>query len=265
MKGVFSLAINRRIIIDAGHGGIDPGAVVDGRKEKDDNLSLALEVGRLLSNAGVDVVYTRVNDSYESPLERAQIANASDADYFLSIHRNMADDPGTASGVLGLVYADEGVPAILAREINRNLEKVGYTDLGISERPGLIVLRRTEMPAVLAEVGFLDNPEDNRIFDENFNQIAGAIADGVLETIRMENEGPLYYQIQMGIFRERANAENLKNRLQAQGFPAFLIFDNGLYKVRVGAYLNLDNAARTEQQLHNYGYDTFLVREKARY
>ena len=56
------------IMIDAGHGGSDPGAVYKGRREKDDNLALAMEVGRILSENGVDVLYTRTTDDYISPL-----------------------------------------------------------------------------------------------------------------------------------------------------------------------------------------------------
>ena len=54
----------KRIVIDAGHGGAEPGAIYEGRKEKDDNLRLALAVGRLLEDAGADVFYTRVNDVF---------------------------------------------------------------------------------------------------------------------------------------------------------------------------------------------------------
>ena len=59
------------IALDAGHGGSDPGAVYNGRQEKDDNLRLAMEVGRILENAGVDVVYTREDDIYETPFKKA--------------------------------------------------------------------------------------------------------------------------------------------------------------------------------------------------
>ena len=78
----------RRVMIDAGHGGEEPGSIYEGRREKDDNLKLALAVGEILSRNGVDVLYTRVTDVYQSPLEKAQIANRSGADYFVSIHRN---------------------------------------------------------------------------------------------------------------------------------------------------------------------------------
>lgn len=251
----------KRVIIDAGHGGVEPGAMFNGRREKDDTLRLALAVGQILENNGVDVVYTRTTDTFDTPLEKEQIANRSGADYFVSIHRNAMPVPGTGSGVTTLVYQDEGVPAMLAENIQRNLVETGFNDLGIQERPGLIVLRRTQMPAVLVEAGFIDNPQDNQFFDENFEAIAQAIADGVLQTIReQEQQRPEYYQVQIGAFRTRMPAQRLVDELQSRGFPAFMVYDDGLYKVRVGAFLNMDHAVQMERNLRNMGYPTMLVR-----
>ena len=71
MKGVFLLAERKIVVIDAGHGGADPGAKFEGRQEKDDALRLALAVGKILSENGVDVRYTRTDDTYNTPLEKA--------------------------------------------------------------------------------------------------------------------------------------------------------------------------------------------------
>ena len=76
------------IILDAGHGGYDNGASYQGRKEKDDTLRVALAVGQKLEDAGYNVLYTRTTDRYDSPIEKARIANRSGADYFISFHRN---------------------------------------------------------------------------------------------------------------------------------------------------------------------------------
>lgn len=256
------MAETMKVIIDAGHGGSDPGATFYGRQEKIDTLKLALAVGSILSQHGVDVVYTRVNDTYNTPFEKAEMGNHSGADYFISIHRNAMPIPGTASGVETLVYENSGVPALLAQNINSALSATGFANLGINERPGLVVLRRTEMPAVLVEAGFIDNEADNRLFDQNFPTIAQAIANGILTTIRQEEQSrPEYYQIQTGVYQNQQAAQQQTNQLTAQGFPAFMIYDNGVFKVRVGAFLNLDNAVRMEQELKNNGYNTFLVRE----
>ena len=249
-------------MIDAGHGGEDPGAVFEGRREKDDALRLALAVGEILEDNGVDVMYTRVTDVYDTPQEKAEIANRSEADYLVSIHRNAMPVPGTASGIMSLVYENGGTVGRLRANINRELAQTGFADLGVVERPGLIILRRSGMPAVLVEAGFIDNPEDNALFDRQFQEMAEAIASGILETIREENEiRPEYYQVQVGAYRERAMAEEIARELSEQGYPAFYVSQDGYYKVRVGAFLNLDNAARMEMRLRQEGWPVMMVQE----
>lgn len=256
----------KRVIIDAGHGGSDPGAVFEGRQEKDDALRLALAVGRILENAGVEVMYTRVTDVFDSPLEKAQMANRSGADYLISIHRNAMPIPGTASGIMSLVYEKGGTAELLGSNINRQLAGVGFEDLGVIERPGLILLRRSQMPAVLVEAGFIDNPQDNERFDESFQEIAQAIADGVLRTLEEEEKiRPEYYQIQVGAYVSRQVAEEITMELMEQGYPAFYIYQDGYYKVRVGAFLNLDNGANIEMRLRQNGWPTMMVLEPAVY
>lgn len=255
------MADRKKVIIDAGHGGSDPGATYYGRREKDDTLNLALAVGKILSENGVDALYTRVNDTYNTPFEKAQIANNSGADYFVSLHRNAMPNPNTASGAETLVFENSGVPALMAENINAALQEVGFNNLGVIERPGLVVLRRTEMPAVLVEAGFIDNEADNSFFDRNFQAIAEAIAHGILVTIEEEEAArPEYYQIQTGAYRNRGLADQMLAQLQSQGFPAFLVNEDGIYKVRVGAFLSLDNAAQMERSLRDYGYNTFILK-----
>lgn len=173
----------KKVVIDAGHGGEDWGASFNGRKEKDDNLNLAFAVGSILEANGVDVVYTRVDDVYETPYRKAMKGNEANADYFVSIHRNASNVPGSGSGIQTLVYSNDGTRGILANNINKELVELGFRDLGISERPNLVVLKRTKMPAVLIEAGFIDNPNDNAKFDQMFDEIAAAIASGILDTI----------------------------------------------------------------------------------
>lgn len=182
------MAENRKVIIDAGHGGQEPGAVYEGRQEKEDALQLAFDVGNALERRGISVSYTRVSDVYDSPYEKAAMANASDADIFLSIHRNAMPVPGTASGIENLVYEDSGTAGALGRNIGETLAEAGWTDLGVKERPGLVVLRNTKIPAVLVEVGFINNEKDNEFLDANMAATADAIADGVLKTFRELDE-----------------------------------------------------------------------------
>ena len=172
------------VVLDAGHGGPNPGAVYQGRQEKDDVLALTLEIGRILEDSGIDVYYTRTTDVYESPYQKAVEGNATGADYFVSIHRNSSPYPNQYTGVESLVYNRYGAAARMATNINYQLEQVGFVNQGVNERPNLVVLNSTQMPAVLVEVGFINTDADNVLFDERFDRIARAIADGILQTIR---------------------------------------------------------------------------------
>lgn len=129
--------------------------------------------------------YTRTTDIYESPAQKAEEGNQVGADYFVSIHRNFSPYPNQYSGVESLVYSRYGAAARMANNINQQLEAVGFLNLGVNERTNLVVLNRTQMPAVLVEVGFINTDADNQLFDERFNDIAKAIADGILITLGM--------------------------------------------------------------------------------
>lgn len=171
------------IILDAGHGGANPGAVYEGRQEKDDTLRLTMAVGAILEESGVDVYYSRTTDIFESPLEKALDANRVGGDYFISIHRNSSPVPNQYTGVESLVYDMYGAAAQMAYSINYQLEQVGFVNHGVNERKNLVVLRRTNMPAVLVEVGFINTDADNELFDSKFDEIAQAIADGILNVL----------------------------------------------------------------------------------
>lgn len=253
------------IVIDAGHGGSDPGAVYNGRQEKEDTLRLALAVGEILQENGQNVIYTRTEDIYQTPFQKATAGNEANADFFVSIHRNSSPVPGQYSGVETLVYERSGIKEEMAENINRELEEAGFKNLGVKERPGLVVLRRTKMPAVLVEAGFINNGEDNRIFDENFEQMAQAIADGILQTIyaqeveAYENREKPVYHVQTGYFQLEANAKDMDNRLRMVGFPSRIETDEeGNFRILVGDFVNLDNAAKMEQALRRAGFQTFI-------
>ena len=300
------------IVIDAGHGGSDPGAVYEGRREKDDNLSLAIAVGELLSRQGVSVIYTRTTDVYQTPFEKAQMANQADADFFISFHRNSSEEPNQYTGVETLVYDNSGIKQTMAENINGALSELGFRNLGVKARPGLVVLRRTKMPALLIETGFLNNEQDNTLYDEKQEEIARAIADAVLGTLDLETvteadrraaeteaarenrsdrpddipdpaarreppcpaapprptppeqENPsdtpeTFYRVQTGLFRIRQNADRMLYDLLDQGYPAFLLAEDGFFKVQVGAYRQLGNAILMERRLRRDGYSTLIT------
>ena len=111
-----------KVAIDAGHGGSDYGATYNGRSEKDDNLRLALAVGEILEKNGIDVIYTRTTDEYETPFKKATDGNTAGADFFVSIHRNSSPSPNQYSGAETLVYNNSGIRATMANNIPQDLD-----------------------------------------------------------------------------------------------------------------------------------------------
>ena len=163
-----------KIAVDAGHGGSNPGATYQGRRESDDALRLAMAVGRILEENGYDVIYTRTSDVSQSVGQKAAIANEEGADLFVSIHRNAAEYPGKYNGIQTLIYDDSGIKKEIAENINANLERLGFRNAGVSIRPNLVVLNSTQMPALLVEAGFIDSDKDNQLFDSGFHNFLTA-------------------------------------------------------------------------------------------
>lgn len=246
------------IVLDAGHGGFDNGASYQGRREKDDVLRATLAVGQKLEDAGYDVLYTRTTDRYDSPAEKAAIANRSGADYFISFHRNSGANPNTYNGTQALVYAADTEAERLGEAINRELVDFGFRDLSVEERPGLVVLRRTQMPAVLMELGFINHDADNRMFDQRFDEMVDAIVRGVEKAIPPEGASRRY-GVQVGLFRREANAEYLRQQLESQGYFVTVRRQSPYYAVIVGRESAPEDAKMLQDQLRQEGYDTLVV------
>lgn len=257
-----------KIILDAGHGGYDNGAVYNGRTEKADNLNLAMAVGRILANNGVDVEFTRTGDVYQNPNEKARIANASGADYFISFHRNSSPVANMYEGVQTLIYNPGDVKEELGNNINRNLEELGFKNLGNDIRKDLVVLRRTNMPAVLIETGFINTDKDNKIYDTQFQEVAQAIADGILQTLGSSvvsqndentDTAATKLYVQTGLFRNINNAKRLQAHMQADGYSAKIMPMNQYFAVLAGGFYDMASAKHLEQELLDKGYETLII------
>jgi N-acetylmuramoyl-L-alanine amidase len=172
------------VVIDPGHGGIDPGAVgIDGLREVDVIFPISLEVMQLLEEHGIQVVLTR-NDNRTLELEtRAQIANRVGATLFVSIHANAISmsRPDVNGAETYYFSTGEGLAASIQRSI---LATVEMNNRGV-KRARFFVLRRTSMPSALVEVGFVTGAEDApRLADPAFRSLlAEAIARGILEYV----------------------------------------------------------------------------------
>jgi len=177
------------VVLDAGHGGYDPGASGDKLAEKTANLAVVQKVGKLLTAKGIKVVYTRQDDTYLGLDERSDLANLYNAAVFVSVHCN-ASTSSLPSGTETYCYYPESDPQLyLQKEERYNLAlriqqamiaALGTVDRGVKQG-NLSVLRKTDMPSALVEMAFISNPaEEAQLQQSQFrDKAAQAIADGI--------------------------------------------------------------------------------------
>lgn len=184
-------AYNKKtIVIDAGHGGYDSGAVgPTGIKEKDVTLKVALKLGKILESNGVRVIYTRTTDSVTWPSNETQdlaarvaIANSNNIDLYVSIHTNSFN--GSAHGTETYYYNGSAKGKEAAEKVqNELINSIGLYDRGV-KTAGYYVLKNTISPSILVELGFIDNRNEEVLLNSDWFQqkCAEAIAKGILGT-----------------------------------------------------------------------------------
>lgn len=180
-----------KVMLDAGHGQSDPGAIgPTGLREKDVALEIARRVGSLLGRQGVEVSYTRTDDHRlidsgtkgQDLSARANKANRDKVDYFVSIHCNSAATTA-AHGIETYVIAKGGQAERLANRVQAELiGATGRANRGV-KTANFAVLRETNMPAILTEVCFICNPEEEGLLRDSMflDKAATAIAKGISE------------------------------------------------------------------------------------
>lgn len=178
-KPVQSLA-GKVICLNPGHGGSDPGAVGNIR-ESDANLRVVLTLGKLLTERGARVVYTRTSDVWMALSTRAAIANNANADLFISVHHNGASSP-TAHGTETICYPGSTLGIKLATlTLNGICNRLGTYRRGVIKRDDSDVTF-TNMPAVITEGFFVTNPTEVAKFNDGGAELeAQGIIDGILE------------------------------------------------------------------------------------
>ena len=180
-----------KIYIDQGHNPSPPntGAEGNGLREQDITYEVGVRLAELLrQNGNFDVRLSRPsrqtqlgNSNASSLRARVDEANSWGADYFVSIHTNASVEK-SANGTEVLVYSQASTSANLAEDILRELTEItGLTSRGVKSRPGLYVLRKTAMPAVLVELGFISNPSDAAKMRDNPSLFARGIYEGILD------------------------------------------------------------------------------------
>lgn len=182
------------VVIDPGHGGIDQGATFGTFYEKDVNLDISLKMGQILREYDLKVVYTRTEDVEVGLEERAALANAQDATLFISVHNNSMPDNLSYKGTETLYCAPANPKyskmngAKLASIVQKQLlSALGTIDNGAISRPNLLVLRKTSMPAVIAEIAYMSNSSEREMLKkESFRQsAANALANGVIKALEV--------------------------------------------------------------------------------
>lgn len=179
-----------KIFIDQGHNpsGVNSGAEGNGYREQDLVYEIGVLLSRELDDNGFETRLSRgASDTMlgtsntGSLAARVSAANSWGADYFISLHANASENTA-ASGSEAFVYRSGGRAEILALDILRGIsEYTGLADRGVLARPSLYVLRKTRMPAVLVELGFITNARDAALMANEPQLFADGITRGVLD------------------------------------------------------------------------------------
>ncbi len=171
------------VVIDAGHGGKDPGAKsILGFYEKDINLAVASKVARILSQKGLKVRMTRSGDSFIELDERAAIANRLKADLFVSIHSDSFPKSSRRGYTMYVARSASRSSFRAAGAIGRAMSRTGLASHG-TQTADYHVLTGTRGPAVLVEMGYLTNRTEAALLKDPYfqNRLAQAIANGILD------------------------------------------------------------------------------------
>ncbi len=222
----------KKVFLGAGHGGTDSGAVANGLREKDVNLEIALFLGEELSRHGVEVKYSRTGDEDEKLNDKINECNAFAPDLALDIHNNA----GGGDGAEVYHHFGGGLGKTLAQNILNELVKAGQNSRGAkikknsAGRDYFAFIRETVSPAVILECAFLDNEKDVALIKTSSGRknIATAVCKGILTTLGMQYieakpQPQVLYRVQVGAYKEKANAVKMQERLKAAGFDSIIM------------------------------------------
>ena len=245
------------VIVDAGHGGHDPGATTpDGTTEKKLTLAIAQKIKSLNNNPNINIILTRESDKFVDLVERANFANASNANLFLSIHIDNSKSPkstGASCFVPSKNYLYINKSNVFAKNILMATNGL-FTNGKLKTRDkGIWVIENAQMPAVLFESGYMSNSNDLQFIKENISNIAG----GLLAAIEayLANENTLTTSLPEATNEISTNTQNI-NRVNSK------IIDTTRYQI-VTSEITISNKRKPELQIPShtgkYEFDSSML------
>lgn len=212
----------KKLVIDLGHGGNDPGAIGQcGTHEADIVLAIGKEIEILLKGYKVDYKFTRLTNKSVSLLERCRIANGFNADYFVSIHINSASDK-SVRGVEVFKYSNSnGKINKFCDDVCRDISKqLSIRNRGPKIGNQLYVVKNTKMPAALIEVDFISNKDCERDLKDlnNIKKLSKIIFDRLIDMVGLETKDDRLYRVCIGAYRDKNNAVKQLEIAKNKGF-----------------------------------------------
>lgn len=185
------------VVIDAGHGGTDNGAIIGKHSEKDYTLQVTKELKKFLDKSDITAYYTRMKDETLSKKDRAKLANKLKADMFISIHCNYTDGgKNTASGIEALYskrkcsskkLSNKKLAAIVSKNLSDILKA---RNRGVKQREELYLMRHSKVPTTIIEIGYLNSDVDykNIKSSEGRKKIAQGIYNSIEQAYKVKNK-----------------------------------------------------------------------------
>lgn len=213
----------KKLVIDLGHGGTDPGAIGPNKTyESDVVLGIGKELNELLKGYELEIKFTRLSNIYLSLSERAKIANDFKANYFLSIHINSAKD-NTVRGVEVWQYSNKNEKLNnFSNGLCANISTIfNVRNRGLKLSQGLSVLKNTNMPAALIEIDFISNTdaEKDLKINANIKAIAAAVKNNLIKLFELEvATNDTLYKVCIGAYRDKNNALHQVDLARDKGF-----------------------------------------------
>ena len=219
----------KRLVIDLGHGGHDPGAIGPNKThESDIVLAIGKELNELLKGYELEVKFTRLSNVYLSLSERAKIANDFKADYFLSIHINSAKYSSVRCVEVWQYSNKNDKLNKFSKDLCEDVSKIfNVRNRGVKLSQKLSVLKNTNMPAALIEVDFISNvnAEKDLKISSNIKSVALAIRDNLIDLFELESVTSYsLYKVCIGAYKDKNNAINQVRLAKEKGFgEAYII------------------------------------------